>query len=96
MTDFAYYFDRVRERTMRVIACIPPDKIEWTYKPAQQGRKVAYLTVVSFVMLAMVMGLLAMGSTQHTKGSRAGFQHPQKTSGNFLGRLEAYPTEELQ
>ena len=41
---------------------------EWTYKPAQQGRKVAYLTVVSFVMLAMVMGLLVMGSTQHTKG----------------------------
>jgi ABC-type uncharacterized transport system permease subunit len=66
---------------------------EWTYKPAQQGRKVAYLTVVSFVMLAMVMGLLAMGSTQHTKGNRVGFQHPQKTSGFFLGRLEAYPTE---
>ena len=40
---------------------------EWTYKPAQQGRKVAYLTVVSFIMLAMVMGLLVMGSTQHTK-----------------------------
>ena len=35
MTDFAHYFDRVRERTMRVIACIPPDKIEWTYKPGK-------------------------------------------------------------
>jgi uncharacterized damage-inducible protein DinB len=32
MTDFADYFDRVRERTMRVAACIPPDKLEWTYK----------------------------------------------------------------
>jgi len=26
------YFDRVRERTMRVIACIPHDKIDWTYQ----------------------------------------------------------------
>ena len=35
MTDFADYFDRVRERTMRVAACIPPDKIEWTCKPGK-------------------------------------------------------------
>ena len=67
---------------------------EWTYKPAQQGRKVAYLTVVSFIMLAMVMGLLVMGSTQHTK-SGVGFQPAQQTSRAFLGRLEAYPTEAL-
>ena len=25
------YFDRIRQRTMRVIACIPPDRIDWTY-----------------------------------------------------------------
>ena len=25
------YFDRVRQRTMRVIACVPPDRIDWTY-----------------------------------------------------------------
>ena len=69
---------------------------EWTYKPAQQGRKVAYLTVASFIMLAMVMGLLLMGSTQHTKGAGGiGFQPAQQTSWNSisLGRLEAYPTE---
>jgi hypothetical protein len=41
---------------------------EWTYKPAQQGKKVAYLTVASFVMLALVMGLLVLGLSQHTKG----------------------------
>jgi hypothetical protein len=40
---------------------------EWTYKPAQQGRKVAYLTVASFVMLALVMVLLVMGSSNHTR-----------------------------
>jgi uncharacterized damage-inducible protein DinB len=26
------YFDRIRERTMRVVACVPPDRVEWTYR----------------------------------------------------------------
>jgi uncharacterized damage-inducible protein DinB len=29
---FLAYYERIRERTLRVINCIPPDKIEWTYK----------------------------------------------------------------
>ena len=27
--SFLEYFSKIRERTMRVVACIPPDKIEW-------------------------------------------------------------------
>ena len=38
---------------------------EWLYKPAQQGRKVAYLTVASFVFLAFVMAMLVVGGSQH-------------------------------
>lgn len=30
---FLDYFERVRERTRRVIACIPPEQLEWTHKP---------------------------------------------------------------
>lgn len=30
---FLDYFERVRERTRRVIACIPPESLEWTHKP---------------------------------------------------------------
>ena len=30
--EIADYMDRVRERTMRVVACVPPDRIDWTYK----------------------------------------------------------------
>ncbi len=26
------YFDRIRQRTMRVVACVPPDRVNWTYK----------------------------------------------------------------
>ena len=29
---FLDYFERIRERTLKVIRCIPPDKIDWTYK----------------------------------------------------------------
>lgn len=29
--EFADYFDRIRERTMRVVAAVPPDRIDWTY-----------------------------------------------------------------
>ena len=31
MNELVSYFDRIRERTMRVVACVPPDRIEWTY-----------------------------------------------------------------
>ncbi len=45
---------------------------EWLYKPAQQGRKVAYLTVASFVFLAMVMALLMISSDHASpRGDRA-------------------------
>ena len=42
MSEIAEYFDKVRERTMRVAACIPPEQIEWTYKP---GKYTLYCTV---------------------------------------------------
>ncbi|HEV3485588.1 MAG TPA: DinB family protein, partial [Vicinamibacterales bacterium] len=32
MNELLTYFDRVRERTMRVVACVPPERIEWTYR----------------------------------------------------------------
>lgn len=49
---------------------------EWAYKPAQQGRKVAYLTVASFLFLALVMVLLVAGDSQHAapRARGVGFQ----------------------
>jgi uncharacterized damage-inducible protein DinB len=32
MNELAAYFDRIRERTMRVVACVPPDRLDWTYR----------------------------------------------------------------
>ena len=33
--SFLDYFSKIRERTMRVVACIPPDKIEWRAAPGK-------------------------------------------------------------
>ena len=30
--SFLDYYEKVRSRTRRVVECIPPDKIEWSYK----------------------------------------------------------------
>jgi uncharacterized damage-inducible protein DinB len=32
---FLQYFSNVRERTVRVARCIPPDKINWSYAPGR-------------------------------------------------------------
>jgi uncharacterized damage-inducible protein DinB len=33
--EFFHNFEQVRERTMRVVRCIPPDKIEWTCREGE-------------------------------------------------------------
>ena len=35
MQPFLHYFGTVRERTMRVARCIPPDKLDWSYAPGK-------------------------------------------------------------
>ena len=32
VAEFVNYFERIRERTMRVAACVPPDRVDWTYR----------------------------------------------------------------
>lgn len=35
MNELVAYFDRIRARTMRLVAVVPPDRIDWTYKPGK-------------------------------------------------------------
>jgi len=32
LTIFLDYLDKVQQRTMRVVPCIPPDKLDWSYR----------------------------------------------------------------
>jgi hypothetical protein len=44
---------------------------EATYKPAQQGRKVAYLTLASCVVLALVLGMVLLAPSRHASPQSA-------------------------
>jgi len=33
--EFFHYLEQVRERTMRLVRCIPPDKVEWTCREGE-------------------------------------------------------------
>src|SRR4029453_16579529 len=35
IAQFLQYWDSVRGRTRRVIACIPPERLEWTHRPGR-------------------------------------------------------------
>ena len=54
MTELIEYFERIRERTMRVIGCIPADKIDWTYQAGKftLGDLVRHLGAVERWMFA--------------------------------------------
>ncbi|MGY8770982.1 MAG: cytochrome c biogenesis protein CcsA [Pirellulales bacterium] len=42
---------------------------ELVYKPARQGQKVAYLTLANFLFLALVLGLLFFGPSEHARSN---------------------------
>jgi uncharacterized damage-inducible protein DinB len=54
MTQFLEYWDSVRARTHRVIACIPPAQIEWTHQPGKftLGDLVRHLATIERYMYA--------------------------------------------
>jgi uncharacterized damage-inducible protein DinB len=51
---FLDYFERVHERTRRVILCIPPERLEWTYKPGAFtfGDLIRHLAAIERTMFA--------------------------------------------
>jgi uncharacterized damage-inducible protein DinB len=75
--QFLHYFGSVRERTMRVARCIPPDKIDWTYAPGKftLGDLLRHLAVTERYMWAEnVQGKLHRYST-HGKELADGYEN---------------------
>ena len=52
--NFLAYYEKIRQRTLRVINCIPPDKIEWTYKEGKFtfGDLIRHLAAIERYMFA--------------------------------------------
>ena len=54
MTTFLPYWERIRQRTTRVVNLIPPDKLEWTYREGKftLGDLVRHLATIERFMYA--------------------------------------------
>lgn len=52
--SFLDYYERIRERTMRVISCIPPERIEWTWREGRFtfGDLIRHLATIERFMYA--------------------------------------------
>jgi ABC-type uncharacterized transport system permease subunit len=62
-TDPVVWMSTVLSAWMAVVAVF-----NFAYKPARQGRKVAYLTLGTFLFLAMTLGALLVGHQHGTEG----------------------------
>src|SRR5215472_13741338 len=51
---FLDYFDKIHQRTLRVARCIPPDKIEWSYREGKftLGDLVRHIAAINRYMFA--------------------------------------------
>jgi uncharacterized damage-inducible protein DinB len=54
IAQFLQYWDSLRGRTRRIIACIPPDRIEWTHREGKftLGDQVRHLAAIERFMYA--------------------------------------------
>jgi uncharacterized damage-inducible protein DinB len=54
VAQFLAYWDSVRARTTRVVACIPPDRLEWSFRPGTftPGDLVRHLATIERYMYA--------------------------------------------
>lgn len=84
---FLHYFGTVRERTMRVARCIPPDKIEWTYAPGKftLGDLLRHLAVAERYLWAENVQCQPSRYTTHGKELAEGYEKVMA----FMDRLHS-------
>src|SRR5580700_628651 len=88
---FLHYFGNVRERTMRVARCIPPDKIDWAYAPAKftLGDLLRHLAVAERYLWAETVQGRPARYTTHGKELADGYDNVMA----FVERLHAESME---
>jgi uncharacterized damage-inducible protein DinB len=54
LASFLDYFEKIHQRTMRVARCIPPDKLDWTYREGKftLGDLVRHIATIERYMFA--------------------------------------------
>jgi len=89
--SFLQYLKNVRERTMRVARCIPPDKIEWAYAPGKftLGDLLRHLAVAERYMWAENLSDRPSRYVSHGKELADGYENVLA----FMERLHAESME---
>ena len=65
---FLQYFNNVRERTMRVERCVPPDKLDWSYAVGKFTRATCCVTSPSRNAICGAKILMANRADTKTTG----------------------------
>ncbi|MBZ5702427.1 MAG: DinB family protein [Acidobacteriia bacterium] len=88
---FLRYLDNVRERTLRVARCIPPDKIEWSYAPEKftLGDLLRHIAVAERYMWAETLQGRPSRYTSHGTELADGY-------GNVLAFMERLHAESME
>ena len=72
---FLDYYERLRGRTLRVISCIPPEKIDWTYREGKftLGDIIRHVAAIERFMFAEIVQLKPSLYPGHGKELGDGF-----------------------
>jgi len=102
IAQFLEYWDRVRYRTRRVVLCIPPDRLEWTYADAHftLGDLVRHLAGIErYMFVECVLGRPSRYAG-HGKGLADGYDETlayfDRLDRESVELLQALTPEELQ
>ena len=88
---FLKYFGNIRERTLRVARCVPPDKIDWSYAPGKftLGDLLRHLAVSERWMWAETVSGRPSRYTSHGKELADGYD-------NVIAFMERLHAESLE
>lgn len=89
--DFLNYYARIRERTLNVVKCIPPEKMEWSYQAGKftLGDLVRHLGALERYMFAENVQLRPSRYPGHGKELAEGYD----TVLNFLNQMHQETVE---
>jgi uncharacterized damage-inducible protein DinB len=78
--SFLDYYDKVHARTRRVIACIPPEKLEWTFAKGHftLGDLVRHLAAVNRYMFAECVAMRPSKYPGHGRELADGFEETMR------------------
>jgi len=91
INPFLDYFERIRERTLRVIHSIPPEQIEWTYKEGKFtfGDVIRHLATIERFMYAENVQLKPSRYPGHGRELADGYDNVLQ----FMNRLHSESME---